>query len=290
MPLPTLQKRALRGRHSFAYSILKPCQACQQERINVNLPENEIHIWQVALSDVDPAALTQQARGWLQANEIMRYERLVQQRHRLEFMLGKWLTRICLSEYTGLAIGDWHFIYNAYGKPQPREGLGVQAPFFTLSHSHGRAVVAVSRTPELGIDIEFTGRKRRVAKIAHRYFANEEIRALLALPDSVQQSRFYELWSLKEAYIKARGLGLAIPLKSFAYTFSKNRVGLNEITKSSAAQWRWQIWQLHTGLPYALALAVQLQAGDSDRSLKAFRYQNMTQHSEETVAVLRMSS
>ena len=48
----------------------------------MNLPENEIHIWQVALSDVDPAALTQQALAWLQAKEIVRYERLVQQRHR----------------------------------------------------------------------------------------------------------------------------------------------------------------------------------------------------------------
>ena len=69
----------------------------------MNLPEDEIHIWQVGLSDVDPAALTQQALAWLQAKEIVRYERLAQQRNRLEFLLGKWLTRICLSKYTGLA-------------------------------------------------------------------------------------------------------------------------------------------------------------------------------------------
>ncbi len=256
----------------------------------MNLPENEIHIWQVALSDVDPAALTQQALARLQAKEIVRYERLVQQRHRLEFLLGKWLTRICLSEYTGLALGDWQFTYNAYGKPQPREGLGVQAPYFNLSHSHGRAVLAVGRTPELGVDIEFTGRKRRVAQIAHRYFAEEEIQALRALPHSDQPSRFYELWSLKEAYIKARGLGLAIPLRSFAYSFSPDRLELNEMSRSSAAQWRWQTWQLYTGQMYALALAVQLQAGDADRRLRAFRYRNMTQHSEEALAVLRSSA
>ena len=257
----------------------------------MNLPENEIHIWQVELSDVDPAALTQQTLAWLQAKEIARYERLVQQRHRLEFLLGKWLTRICLSEYTALAMGDWQFSYNAYGKPQPqpRAGLGVQTPCFNLSHSHGRAVLAVGRTPELGVDIEFTGMKRRVAQIAHRYFAEEEIRALLALPHSDQPSRFYELWSLKEAYIKARGLGLAIPLRSFAYSFSPDRLELNEMSRSSAAQWRWQIWQLHTGQLYALALAVQLQAGDASRRLRAFRYRNMAQHSEEAVAVLRSS-
>ncbi len=256
----------------------------------MNLPENEIHIWQVALSDVDPAALTQQALAWLQAKEIVRYERLIQHRHRLEFLLGKWLTRICLSEYTGLAMGDWQFTYNAYGKPQPREGLGVQAPFFNLSHSHGRAVLAVSRTPELGIDIEFTGRKRRVTQIAHRYFAEQELQALLALPHSDQPLCFYELWSLKEAYIKARGLGLSIPLRSFAYSLSPDRLELNEMSIPSAAQGRWQTWQLHTGQLYALALAVQLRAGDASRSLRAFRYHNMTQHSEEAVAVLRSSA
>lgn len=253
----------------------------------MNLPENEIHIWQVELSDVDPGALTQQALAWLQAKEIVRYERLVQQRHRLEFLLGKWLTRICLSEYTGLAMGDWQFTYNAYGKPQPREGLDAQAPFFNLSHSHGRAVLAVSRTPELGVDIEFTGRKRRVTQIAHRYFAEEEIQALLALPHADQPSLFYELWSLKEAYIKARGLGFAIPLRSFAYSLSPDRLELNEMSRSSAAH--WQTWQLRTGQPYALALAVQLQTGDANKSLRAFRYHNMTQHSEEAVAVLRSS-
>ena len=255
----------------------------------MNLPENEIHVWQVALSDVDPAALTEQALAWLQVEEIVRYERLVQQRHRLEFLLGKWLTRICLSAYTGLAMGDWQFAYNAYGKPKPREGLGVQAPFFNLSHSHGRVVLAVSRTPELGVDIEYTGSKRRVTQIAHRYFAEEEIQALLALPNSDQPSLFYELWSLKEAYIKARGTGLAIPMRSFAYSLSPDRLELNEISRTSAAQWHWQTWQLRTGQPYALALAVQLQAGDANRSLRAFRYHNMTQHSEEAVAVLRSS-
>ena len=92
----------------------------------MNLPENEIHIWQVALSDVDPAALTHQTLAWLQAKEVARYERLVQQRHRYRISAGKMADRICLGEYTGLAMGDWQFTYNAYGKPQPQEGLGVQ--------------------------------------------------------------------------------------------------------------------------------------------------------------------
>ena len=148
--------------------------------------------------------------------------------------------------------------------------------------------MAVSRTPELGVDIEFTGRKRRVVEIAHRYFADEEIRSACSARVG-SAIAFFELWSLKEAYIKARGLGLAIPLRSFAYTFSSSRVSLNEIGRAFAAQWRWQIWQPTPGY-CMLALARQLQAGNSSRSLRAFRYQNMTRHSEEAIAVLRASS
>ena len=145
--------------------ILKLCQAFWQEKIVVNLPENEIHIWQVALSDVDPAALTHKRwPGCRRRSCALREAGSAAASPRIS--AGKMADRICLSEYTGLAMGDWQFTYNAYGKPQPREGLGVQTPYFNLSHSHGRAVLAVGRTPELGVDIEFTGMKRRVAQIA----------------------------------------------------------------------------------------------------------------------------
>tara|TARA_B100001057_G_C22849769_1_gene950507 strand:- start:597 stop:1367 length:771 start_codon:yes stop_codon:yes gene_type:complete len=255
----------------------------------VQISEEEVHIWQVSLCDVDPEALTKQALSWMQANEILRYERLVSLRHRLEFVLGKWLTRICLSEYTGLGMGDLQFTSNAYGKPQPREGLGAQAPYFNLSHSRGRAVLALSLSPQLGVDIEFAGRERRFSKIAHRYFADSEAQDLLALSGSAQQQRFYELWSLKEAYIKARGLGLSIPLRSFAYSLLPGRLYLNEMDRTCTTHRRWQNWQLRTENPFALALALQLQAGESSKELRAFRYQDMSEYSEETVAILRAS-
>ena len=88
----------------------------------MQLPEDEIHIWQVDLANVDIEALTKQALSWMKTNEIIRYERLIQLRHRLEFLLGNWLTRICLSEYSGLPMGDWQFSHNAYGKPRPSDG------------------------------------------------------------------------------------------------------------------------------------------------------------------------
>ena len=139
-------------------------------------------------------------------------------------------------------MGDWQFTCNPFGKPQSRDGFGAQAPYFNLSHSHGRAVLALSRTPQIGVDIEFAGRERRISEIAHRYFADAEAQDLLALSGPAQQRRFYELWSLKEAYIKARGLGLAIPLKSFVYALSPGRIDLNEMTqtRANAKQLRWQ--------------------------------------------------
>ena len=253
----------------------------------MQLPEDEIHIWQVDLANVDIEALTKQALSWMKTNEVIRYERLIQLRHRLEFLLGNWLTRICLSEYSGLPMGDWQFSHNAYGKPRPSDGLGAQAPYFNLSHSHGRAVLALSRTPQLGVDIEFAGRERRVSRIAHRYFAEREAQGLLALSGLAQQQRFYELWSLKEAYMKARGLGLTIPLGSFAYELSPGKLDLYEKTQARTTILRWQSWQLGVEIPYVLALAVQLQTGESRKGLRAFRYENMEAYFEEAVSILR---
>jgi 4'-phosphopantetheinyl transferase len=88
---------------------------------------------------------------------------------------------------------------------------------FNLSHTDGLVVLAIARQP-VGVDVEWLDRRGRTIELADRYFAPTEITALRALPETAQRDRFFDLWTLKEAYIKARGLGLALPLGGFAYS------------------------------------------------------------------------
>ena len=88
---------------------------------------------------------------------------------------------------------------------------------FNLSHSRGRIVLLVGRNRLFGIDVEETGRVRKSIDIADRFFSRKEAQALSALPDDAKPLRFIEYWTLKEAYIKARGMGLRLPLDQFSF-------------------------------------------------------------------------
>ena len=135
---------------------------------------------------------------------------------------------------------------------------------FNLSHSGRRAVLAITRGRDVGVDIELAEKPRRIAAIAGRFFSVQEAEALLSLPRSQQLDRFYDLWTLKEAYIKACGMGLAIPLHHFSYSFPDDScLALEFDEQRDDRSANWQLWQLDVGLEYRLSLATKYPAQES---------------------------
>lgn len=123
--------------------------------------------------------------------------------------------RQVLSQYEDISPLAWEFGKGFNGKPfisQPNTNLS-----FNLSHAKDLIVCAVSRGCDLGIDVEYIKRKSDTYKLAPRYFSPQEISDLQALPYHQQAIDFYHYWTLKEAYIKACGDGLAIPLNQFSF-------------------------------------------------------------------------
>jgi 4'-phosphopantetheinyl transferase len=107
---------------------------------------------------------------------------------------------------------------NDYGKPSiAAEHVAARGIEFNLSHTDGLVVMGVTRDRSIGVDVENVRACEVGIEIAERFFAPEEILALRALPEEKQKHRFFEYWTLKEAYIKARGMGLSIPLERFAF-------------------------------------------------------------------------
>lgn len=253
----------------------------------MELPDNAIHIWVVSQADVAAGALEALALDWLQASERKRFQRFHFDHHRKQLLLGKWLTRTCLSEYADLAPTAWDIQATAYGKPELKAGQLDRPLCFNLSHSGDCMVLAVCRHRMIGIDLECANRNRRVEKIADRYFAPAEVDALLALPEAQQLERFYDLWTLKEAYIKARGLGLAIALDSFAFSFTEESIELIEYEVPPAERSTWKIWQLLTDSPFKLALAVQLAKPDLITELRYFRRTGLVDTQEQKISILR---
>ncbi|ASC69573.1 4'-phosphopantetheinyl transferase HetI [Halomicronema hongdechloris C2206] len=148
--------------------------------------------------------------SWLDAQERWRYERCRFPQHRHEYLVAHALLRSCLSRYGEQPPQDWRFSTNAYGRPEIQVEQGAPPRRFNLSHTEGLVACAITRAAEVGIDVEHGGQPVRagdLAAIAVANFAPVELAELARLTGIAWRHRFFDVWTLKEAYIKAQGLG-----------------------------------------------------------------------------------
>ncbi len=238
------------------------------------LPEDEVHVWVARIEEFSFANLMVTADRWLTATERGRLQRFYFEEHKKQLLLGRVLMRQVLSRYEEIAPAQWQFYYNEYGKPSLTVELQAELSsplYFNLSHSQGVLVLAVARLEEIGIDIECNTRSRRVEKIAQRYFSNAEVAEVLALNDSKRLGRFYDLWSLKEAYIKACGMGLAIDLGHFSFSFAQaDKINIQFADQRDDDASRWQFWQLNAVEGFNLALAAKSKSGQQITRIRHF--------------------
>ena len=149
-------------------------------------------------------------------------ERTKQRRFRFaidrhDCLVTRALVRTTLSRYAPVDPAAWRFELNRYGRPHLVPGQCDPDLRFNLSHTRGLIACAVTIGQEIGCDVESLQRSGETVAIADRYFSSSEIKALRALPQERQRERFFEYWTLKESYIKARGMGLALPLDQFSF-------------------------------------------------------------------------
>lgn len=144
-------------------------------------------------------------------DERARADRFRFAEHRRRFIVAHAAVRSILATRIGFHPKDIQFAKGSHGKPFL---VGRDFPVYSLSHSHGMALCAVVESGELGIDVEWC-RELPHADLARRFFSTEEAVALELLPEVERQEGFFHCWTSKEAYIKAKGLGLSLPLDSF---------------------------------------------------------------------------
>jgi 4'-phosphopantetheinyl transferase len=193
--------------------------------------------------DMGPERLSKLART-LSADEHERAARFRFDRHRSGFIACRGMAREILGKALEIEPSGVEFTYNSFGKP------AVSGIEFNLSHSGRLAVVAVSRTREVGVDIERIDPSFAREQIPERFFSPSEIRALRALPEQDQLEAFFQIWTRKEAYVKARGEGLSIPLESFD-------VSIGEPAKLLHGDAAWSIESLMPAIGYVAAVAAR---------------------------------
>ncbi len=180
--------------------------------------DNEVHLWALPLDPRD--SVVQTLEPLLAADEIERANRFRFPRHRRRFLVGRAFLRVLLARYRADAPERVRFVYGDKGKPalDPSQGapLKANAPLsFNLSNSGDRAVIAVTRDQALGVDLEVLRPMPDAETIAERFFSRPERLALRAVPSTAKSEAFFRCWTRKEAYIKAVGDGLSMPLDRF---------------------------------------------------------------------------
>ncbi|RTR32680.1 4'-phosphopantetheinyl transferase superfamily protein [Shewanella atlantica] len=204
-----------------------------------SLPTVKLYFCPLELTSMN-FAQAQLIQSWLSEDESVKVSRYIQLNARDKGLMVRGYLRGILSICSGykhddsmadkvIAPNEWRFQYGEKGKPclvaEQREMTGLE---FNISHSGDWLVIAVSKDSaavsediELGVDIERYRTSTNIYPILNHYFTQGESESLLALDEHEQRDRFFDLWALKESYIKAKGLGLALSLKSFSFGFTQ---------------------------------------------------------------------
>lgn len=202
---------------------------CQLTTIDeCQLQPDRIDIWQFPLE-----GLPENVKHLLNQDEQQRANRFHFPRHQRRFTAARIMMRLILGRYLNEKPESLHFSYNHYGKPE----LHSQSIQFNISHSKELALLAVGQTYPMGIDLEFFS-SRPYEGIAKDLFSEKEFHALTQLPPLIKTLAFFHVWSQKEAFIKACGMGLSYPTKKFSVPILPTA---NESVFDSLNSKQWQM-------------------------------------------------
>jgi 4'-phosphopantetheinyl transferase len=215
------------------------------------LGPHEVHLW---LADLAAAsAIAQELLPTLSPDERARAARFRFAQDRERFSAARGILRAILARYLAQPAAAIRFSYTPYGKPALAEHPAI---CFNLSHAGERAIYAVAQGRPLGVDIEHVRAELASATIAAQFFSAYEVQALGQLaPDDWEQA-FFRCWTRKEAYVKARGLGLALALDQFDVTLAAGEAALLATRDDPAEAGRWTLYDPGLAPPYVGALAI----------------------------------
>jgi len=224
--------------------------------LDLRLQSDEVHVWRASL--VVPDSILVQLSSILAENEATKAVSLRFPEDRRRWIVARGVLRLLLSCYLRMDPRLIHFGFHTYGKPFLAFPVLSTPLQFNLSHSRDLALYAFTYTRQVGIDVEYKRVDLDFEALARVSFSPNEQVVLRSLPGEVKLAAFYNCWTRKEAYIKAKGKGMSIPLDQFDVSFLarepaallQNRGGPCEIS-------RWSLRELAPGDDYAGALAVE---------------------------------
>lgn len=201
-----------------------------------------LHLWCAYPEDILREENARGCMALLSDDERARWQRFRVEHSRRQYLATHALARMALAHYSGIAAEDLRFTANRYGKPALEPDCGVR---FNLSNSTGLVVCLVAEgTAEVGVDVEPLARADQITNVGHKAFSAAERAQMEGLPSAEILDRGLSLWTLKEAYVKARGVGMSVPLGKISFLFEGDnaaRLELDASLQDDPGRWRFRV-------------------------------------------------
>lgn len=192
------------------------------------MADDRIELFVGLIGTIDAPGAVDACWRLLSIDERVRADRFMFERHRRQYIFAHAMLRLALSQAApDVAPSDWSFSAGHYGRPFVASPKTSSPLHFSLSHADGCVACVVSGHETVGVDVETVSRRVAPLSTALRFFAPEEVETLRALPEPAAIERFFDYWTLKEAYLKARGFGLNLPLDAFAMQLSGEAIEIS---------------------------------------------------------------
>lgn len=219
------------------------------------LGEGEAHVWSISLRA--GAEELSRLTGALQPSELARAERFRFEHLRIRFLAGRASLRLLLGQYLDRPAREIGFVNGPHGKPELAAGPGSACVHFNFSNSENLGLLAVTRVGSVGVDVEQLRPVRDAQALVARFFSPRENREFSALPEAEQPAAFFNLWTRKEALLKATGEGIAHSLNQVEVTFRRGEPARLLALPRGESPDRWCLKHLDPAPAFVGALVVR---------------------------------
>jgi len=220
------------------------------------LKPGDVDVWYLWPERVADRERLQRHARILANDERTRAESFRFENDRNLHLLSKAFVRILLSRYTSIDPSAWEFVRNEYGKPAISSPANAAHISFNISHTKGLIAGVFALNSAVGIDAENHHQRVDALSIAHDYLSFTEYSVLCKAATSDRDRRFLEFWTLKEAYAKAKGMGMSMDLSRFTFEIHNENATISFHSKDADDSSFWNFRLLRPGPDHTAAVAV----------------------------------
>src|SRR2546426_1262254 len=211
-------------------------------------------------TDAETACRLQEILSADERNEARRFRRVT---GRQRFVIARTLVRLALSHHFPIPAGDWRFDRDRNGRPFVVAPAISPPVRFSVSHTHGLVACLITLSAEAAVDVEKVEHSQDLAMVAREVLSPAEQGALSVLSGTDWTTRFFDLWTLKEAYAKARGLGLSLTLSDIGFEIKPdNTISTHFASQIDDDSSDWVFWQRHLSAQHTISVAAKKSFGE----------------------------